>query len=65
MIDQDYSALTAGARGATGGLALLGRPQALEVGYYARYDHTTPMIQRLAMGRKFPTPSTRIWSPTS
>ncbi len=55
MIEQDYTALTAGARGSdrwTG--FLLGRPQALEVGYYARYDHTTPMIQRLRYGTQIP-----------
>lgn len=51
MIEQDYTAFTAGARGSdkrTG--FFFGRPQSLEVGYYARYDHTTPEIQRLRYG---------------
>ncbi len=55
MIEQDYTAFTAGARGSdkrTG--FLLGRPQSLEVGYYARYDHTTPEIQRLRYGTQIP-----------
>jgi iron complex outermembrane recepter protein len=55
MIEQDYTALTAGARGSdkrTG--FLLGRPQSVEVGYYARYDHTTPEIQRLRYGTQVP-----------
>ena len=55
MIEQDYTAFTAGARGSdkrTG--FFLGRPQSLEVGYYARYDHTTPEIQRLRFGTQNP-----------
>ncbi|HVT06534.1 MAG TPA: TonB family protein [Polyangia bacterium] len=55
MIEQDYTAFTAGARGSdrrTG--FLLGRQQSLEAGYYARYDHTTPMIQRLRYGTQVP-----------
>ena len=55
MIEQDYTAFTAGARGSdrrTG--FFLGRPQSLEVGYYARYDHTTPQIQRLRFGTQKP-----------
>jgi iron complex outermembrane receptor protein len=55
MIEQDYTAFTAGARGSdkrTG--FFLGRPQSLEVGYYARYDHTTPEIQRLRFGTQKP-----------
>ncbi|HZL17226.1 MAG TPA: TonB family protein [Polyangia bacterium] len=55
MIEQDYTAFTAGARGSDKlAGALLGRPQALEVGYYARYDHTTPEIQRLRYGTQIP-----------
>ena len=55
MIEQDYTAFTAGARGSdrmTG--VLLGRQQSIEAGYYARYDHTTPMIQRLRYGTQVP-----------
>ena len=55
MIEQDYTAFTAGARGSDKRTAFfLGRPQSLEVGYYARYDHTTPMIQRLRYGTQVP-----------
>ena len=48
MIEQDYTAFTAGARGSDKRTGFFrGRPQSLEVGYYARYDHTTPQILRL------------------
>jgi iron complex outermembrane receptor protein len=47
-IQQSYSAFTTGSRGSyrmTG--EWLGREQALELGYYARYDHATPLVERL------------------
>jgi hypothetical protein len=54
-IEQDYSAFTAGGRGS---YKLTGewwkRQQSIEVGYYARYDHTTPEIQRLRYGTQTP-----------
>ena len=54
-IEQDYTALTAGARGSDKRSGfLLGLPQSIEVGYYARYDHTAPMIQRLRYGTQVP-----------
>ncbi len=54
-IEQDYDAVTAGARGSyqrTG--HALGQPQSVELGYYARYDHTDPEIQRLRFGSDIP-----------
>ncbi len=54
-IEQDYSAFTAGARGSyklTG--EVLKHPQSIEIGYYARYDHTTPQIDRLRYGTQIP-----------
>jgi TonB family protein len=55
MIEQDYTAFTAGARGSDKRTSFFsGRPQSLEVGYYARYDHTTPEIQRLRFGTQKP-----------
>src|SRR5205823_3703727 len=45
----------AGARGSyklTG--RLLSRNQSLEVGYYARYDHTVPLVQRVRFGTQIP-----------
>jgi iron complex outermembrane receptor protein len=54
-IQQQYQALTVGGRGSyrmTG--SWLGQPQALELGYYARYDHTTPDIDRLRFGTQIP-----------
>jgi iron complex outermembrane recepter protein len=54
-IQQDYSALTAGARGSyqrTG--HALGSDQSIELGYYARYDHTDPDIDRLRFGTDIP-----------
>jgi iron complex outermembrane receptor protein len=54
-IQQQYQALTVGGRGSyrmTGDW--LGQPQALELGYYARYDHTTPNIDRLRFGTQIP-----------
>ncbi len=54
-IEQDYDAVTAGARGSyqrTG--HAFGQPQSIELGYYARYDHTDPAIQRLRFGSDIP-----------
>jgi len=54
-IEQDYDAITAGARGSyqrTG--HAFGQPQSVELGYYARYDHTDPEIQRLRFGSDIP-----------
>ncbi len=65
MLEQDYTAFTAGGRGSDKRTSFFfGRPQSLEVGYYARYDHTTPEIQRLRVrGRSWsPTPSTKNYT---
>ena len=54
-IQQSYDALTAGSRGSyrlTG--QFLGQPQSLEIGYYGRYDHTTPEVVRLRFGTQIP-----------
>ncbi|HTR52797.1 MAG TPA: TonB-dependent receptor plug domain-containing protein [Kofleriaceae bacterium] len=54
-IEQDYDAITAGARGSyklTG--KAFDQDQSLELGYYARYDHTDPAIQRLRFGTDIP-----------
>ena len=54
-IEQDYTAITAGARGSyklTGKVGNL--DQSVELGYYARYDHTVPEIQRLRFGSVIP-----------
>jgi iron complex outermembrane receptor protein len=54
-IDQDYDAITAGARGSYQLVGhAFGREQSLELGYYARYDHTDPEIQRLRFGTDIP-----------
>jgi iron complex outermembrane recepter protein len=54
-IDQDYDAITAGARGSYERTAeVLGEKQSIELGYYARYDHTDPEIQRLRFGTEIP-----------
>jgi hypothetical protein len=54
-IEQDYQALTAGSRASYRlTRSLLGLDQSLEVGAYARYDHTTPEIQRLRFGTQVP-----------
>lgn len=52
---QQYRAMTAGLSGAYRvERNLWGLPQSLEVGYYARYDHTTPEIQRVKFGTETP-----------
>jgi TonB family protein len=54
-IDQSYSAITAGARGSyQRSTELFGQKQSLELGYYARYDHTDPGIDRLRFGTDIP-----------
>ena len=54
-IEQDYDAITAGARGSYQRTAeVLGQKQSIELGYYARYDHTDPEIQRLRFGTDIP-----------
>ena len=54
-IEQDYTATTAGARGSYQRSGqFLGQTQSLELGYYARYDHTDPEIQRLRFGTDIP-----------
>jgi iron complex outermembrane recepter protein len=54
-IEQDYSALTAGARGGYRvRFKLFDRDQSVEAGYYARYDHTVPKVQRLRFGTQIP-----------
>jgi TonB family protein len=52
---KDYSALTAGARGGYRvRFKLFDRDQAIEAGYFARYDHTRPQEQRLRFGTQIP-----------
>ena len=52
---QSYTAMTAGARGSYRASArLFGQEQSLELGYYARYDHTTPSIDRVRFGTQIP-----------
>ncbi len=54
-VEKTYSAVTPGARGNfRHTFRLLGREQAIEVGYFARYDHTSPQIQRLRFGTQIP-----------
>ena len=52
---QSYQAITAGARGSYRATTrLLGREQALEIGYYGRYDHTVPEVNRVRSGTQLP-----------
>jgi hypothetical protein len=52
---QQYQAITAGGRGSYRMEGkLFGQTQAIEAGYYARYDHTTPVIQRVKFGTDTP-----------
>ena len=54
-VEKDYTAITAGARGGyRERFQLFGREQAVEFGYYARYDQTEPTIQRLRFGTQIP-----------
>jgi iron complex outermembrane recepter protein len=54
-IQQSYSAFTTGSRGSYR-LAgqWLGQEQSVEFGYYARYDHATPLVERLLAGTTTP-----------
>jgi hypothetical protein len=52
---QNYEALTLGGRGAYKVTRhLLGQDQSLELGYYARYDHTLPTVNRVLFGTQIP-----------
>jgi TonB family protein len=54
-VQKDYSALTAGARGSYRvRYRLFDRDQAIEAGYFARYDHTTPQEFRLRATTQIP-----------
>jgi TonB family protein len=54
-VEQTYTAVTVGSRGSYRLRArLLDHEQAIEGGYYARYDHTTPLVQRLRFGTQTP-----------
>jgi TonB family protein len=54
-VEKDYNALTAGSRGSYRlRFRLLDREQAIEGGYFARYDHTRPLVQRLRFGTQDP-----------
>ena len=51
----DYTAFTLGARGSYQLKSeLFGREQSIELGYYGRFDHTSPEIQRLRFGTQIP-----------
>jgi len=52
---QSYTAFTAGSRGSDRiRFRFLGRDQTVEAGYYGRYDHTTPSIDRVRFGTEIP-----------
>jgi iron complex outermembrane recepter protein len=54
-IQQSYSATTVGSRGSyhlSG--EWLGQQQSVEFGYYARFDHATPLVERLISGTTTP-----------
>jgi iron complex outermembrane receptor protein len=54
-IQQQYSALTAGGRGSYKLTKhFWGQDQSVEFGFYARYDHTTPVIDRVRFGTQIP-----------
>jgi hypothetical protein len=54
-VEKNYSALTAGGRGGYRvKFRLAGQEQAVEAGYFARYDHTLPGVQRLRYGTQIP-----------
>jgi iron complex outermembrane receptor protein len=54
-VQKDYTAFTAGSRGSDRlRFRLFDRDQTLEAGYYARYDHATPSIDRLRFGTQVP-----------
>jgi iron complex outermembrane recepter protein len=52
---QNYEAATLGGRGSYKVTRnLFGEDQSVELGYFARYDHTTPQIDRLRFGTQIP-----------
>jgi hypothetical protein len=54
-VEKTYNAITLGSRGSYRlRLQTLGREHSVEAGYFARYDHTTPKIQRLRFGTQDP-----------
>jgi len=54
-VQKDYNAFTAGSRGSYRlRFSLLGRENAVEGGYYARYDQVTSLVQRLRFGTQDP-----------
>jgi hypothetical protein len=54
-VEKDYTAVTAGSRGSYRlRFRLFDREHTVEGGYYARYDHTTPLVQRLRFGTQDP-----------
>ncbi len=54
-VEKTYSALTAGGRASDRlRFKLFDREQSLEAGFYARYDHTDPELQRLRFGTQIP-----------
>jgi iron complex outermembrane recepter protein len=54
-IQQQYAALTVGSRGSYKLTKhFWDQDQSLEVGFYARYDHTTPSIDRVRFGTQIP-----------
>jgi iron complex outermembrane recepter protein len=54
-VETTYTAVTAGSRGSYRlRTRFLDHEQAIEGGYYARYDHTTPLVQRLRFGTQIP-----------
>ena len=54
-VEKTYNALTVGSRGSYRlRFRLFEREHAVEAGYYARYDHTRPVVQRLRFGTQDP-----------
>jgi len=54
-VEKTYSALTVGGRASDRlRFKFFDREQSIEAGMYARYDHTSPMIQRLRFGTQIP-----------
>jgi len=54
-VEKDYNALTLGSRGSYRlRFRLFDREQGIEAGYYARYDHTRPLVQRLRFSTQDP-----------
>lgn len=54
-VEKTYNALTAGSRGSYRlRFRLFDREHTIESGYFARYDHTRPLVQRLRFGTQDP-----------